>query len=469
MGQVRVQSAIVGEQGITRRKFLQGTAVAAAGLIGAPSFIRAEDLKKQKLRIAYVATGGRAGAHLGVSNSELCVAYSDVDDHQWGDIKKIAPQAPAYQDWRRMFDRHLHEIDVVIIACPDHNHAGPTLAAIQAGKAVYTEKPLTWSIGEAWELEQAARNYQVPTQMGNQGHANHGNRLVVEWIRDGAIGDVLETHTWTNRPIWPQGNLKRSPSKPIPSNLDWDVWIGPAPYCDYRDGLHQFAWRGWFDFGNGALGDMGCHTWDCVNWSMDPDYPTSLELIDIDNPGTESFPQRDHFKWNFPAKGNRPGFVAHWYSGGWKPPAPDEFLDDPVRQKKDQDGHIVKPNLPDSGSLFIGTKGKLLVEGDYGDSPRLIPESAMQAYKRPPESIPPSPGHMEELLMAARGEKPWDFPKSNIAQYSGGLTEKLLIGSIAERIGQVGFKIECDPTAKLILTPEAQAHVDRVPRLGWRL
>ena len=453
---------------ISRRQFIRTASITAAGVFGAPYFIRAESLGAQKLRLAFVAVGGRAKAHIVHSKTELCVAYADVDQKQWKNMKDLAPDAPAYTDWRKMFDKHMKEIDAVFVATPDHSHATPTLRAIKEGKAVYCEKPLTWCISEARAVAEATAEHRVATQMGNQGHANEGNRLVVEWIRAGAIGDVQEIHTFTNRPIWPQGNLTRL-LQPTPSDLDWDNWIGPAPYRDYQDGLHQFKWRGWFDFGCGAVGDMGCHTWDCVFWSMAPDYPTSTELVKIVTPGKESFPTKSHFKWTFPAKGNRPAFEAHWYSGGLKPATPEEFMDDPKRQKKDANGNPVKPKLPNSGSLFIGTKGKLLVEGDYGNSPRLIPESAMEAYQRPPKTIPRSIGHAEEFLAAARGEKPWDYPGSNFSKYAGPLTEVMLLGSLNERIEQEGFKIECDAVGRTITTAEALARVTRVRRPGFEL
>ena len=458
-------------RGISRRQFIQTASATAAGVFGAPYFIRAEDLGVQKLRIAYVAVGGQAGAHTGYCKPESkighCVAYADVDRNQWNNMKHMGIDAPSYTDWRKMFDNHMKEIDAVFVTTPDHSHATPTIRAIKEGKAVYTEKPLTWCISEARAIAEATAEHKVATQMGNMGHANEGNRRVVEWIRDGAIGDVQEVHTFTNRPVWPQGNLTRV-LKPTPPNLDWDNWIGPAPYRDYQDGLHQFAWRGWFDFGCGAVGDMGCHTWDCVFWSMNPDYPSSTEQVKIITPGKESFPAKSHFKWTFPAKGNRPGFEAHWYSGGLKPDAPEEFLNDPARQRKDANGNPVKPKLPDSGSIFIGTKGKLLVEGDYGDSPRLIPESAMQAYMLPPK-LARSIGHHEEFFAAAKGEKPWDYPGSNFAKYAGPLTEVMLLGSLNERIGQVGFKIECDAVGRTITTPEAAALVTRVRRPGFEL
>jgi hypothetical protein len=217
---------------LTRRRFLQGTAVTAAGLVVAPSLVHAQNATPtagQKLRIAFVGTGGRAEAHIGLSNSETCVAYCDVDEGRWGKIKEMAPNAAAYTDWRLMLDKHMNEIDALVVTTPDHSHALPSLRAMREGKHVYCEKPLTWSIEEARLMAEAAAKYKVATQMGNQGHANQGNRLVVEWIRDGAIGDVKEVHTWTNRPVWAQGNLQREPEA-VPANLNWDAWIGPAQY-----------------------------------------------------------------------------------------------------------------------------------------------------------------------------------------------------------------------------------------------
>ncbi|MDQ3815822.1 MAG: Gfo/Idh/MocA family oxidoreductase [Armatimonadota bacterium] len=489
---------------ITRRRFVQGVAATAAGVVSFPYILRAAELgagsPSKKLNIAFIGTGGRAGAHVSEllktaeeltrTPEELakmnekdrdklerrktitCVAYADADPSHQGEVAKRAPDAKGYTDWREMFDNHLKDIDAVIIAIPDHSHAVATLRAIREGKHVYCEKPLTWGVQEARMVAEATAAKKVATQMGNQGHSNEGNRLTVEWIRAGVIGDVQEIHTWTNRPVWPQGNLKRVAAAP-PDGLNWDVWLGPAPFREYHkfvegDGkeeksVHPFNWRGWFDFGAGAVGDMGCHTWDAPFWAMNPDYPSAVELVAIDEKGTESFPRRSHFKWEFPAKGNRAAFVAHWYSGGMKPPAPEEFVNDPAVESKEGK----KRELPGSGSLYIGTKGKLLVTGDYGDSPRLIPEAAMKEFQRPEKTIARSPGHMDEWLMACKEEKPWDFPGSNFSGYAGPLTEVMLLGTIAERIGEVGFRIECDPTARTIKTKEALALAGREPRKGW--
>ncbi len=455
---------------VTRRGFMAQSAVAATALFAGPSILRAASLNN-KINYAFIATGGRGRAHLGLADNENCVAYCDTDKNAWKKVAGKHPKAEGFTDYRKMLDKHGKETDAVVVATPDHNHAVASMMALKMGKAVYCEKPLTWSIAEARALTEEAAKQKVPTQMGNHGHAFIGPRAVVEWIHAGAIGDVLEVHTWTNRPVWPQGIQKRPASKPVPENLDWDCWIGPAPFREYHDGLHGFKWRGWFDFGAGAIGDMGCHTWDNVNWAMQPDYPTAVELIKIEGKSDETFPTRSVFKWEFPANAKRPGFNAFWYSGGLKPSVPEELNEEPPKSVKGKDGKAKpgkKRSLPRSGSLYIGTKGKLLVGGDYAESPRLIPESAWKAFKRPESTIPKSPGHKQEWVMAIKGEKPWDFPKSNFG-YAGPMTELMLLGNIAIRIGEVGYRIECDPAKRIVKTKKAADMVAREYRKGWTL
>jgi len=482
---------------LTRRGFLQQTATAGAIVLAGPRILRSAS-PNSKVHFAFIATGGRGGAHTGLGRSEACVAYCDVDKGRWGGCAKAYPDAKAYTDYRKMLETHAKEIDAVTVATPDHNHACAAMLALKMGKGVYCEKPLTWSVQEARALATETAKQKVPTQMGNQGHANEGNRLTVEWVRGGLIGDVLEIHTWTNRPVWPQGITTRPASQPVPPNLDWDCWIGPAPFRDYHPGLHGFSWRGWFDFGCGAVGDMGCHTWDNVNWAMEPDYPEYVELVRIEGSGApETFPRQAHFKWVFPAKGKRPGFVAHWYSGGLKPdeppelnevekpkvavapgvagparlPNPDELsaagvpvAAKPKPKAKPRSG---RRGLPGSGTIYIGTKGKLLVSGDYGNSPRLIPDSRMKEVTFPPKFLERSPGHHQEWLMALKGEKPWDFPKSNFL-YAGPMTELMLLGCVSIHLGEVGLKIECDPVKREVKTAAARKYVARVPyRKGW--
>lgn len=464
---------------LSRRRFVHGLATVAGATFAGPYILRAAEPNKEKVRIAFVGTGGRGGSHLSLVGAgkegkdgkksaagNVCPCYCDVDKKAWDKIAKSAPDAKSYTDYRKMLEAHEKEIDAVVVATPDHNHACASAIAMTMGKHVYCEKPLTWSVAEARALAELAASKKVATQMGNQGHANEGNRLVVEWIRGGLIGDVLEVHTWTNRPIWPQGIQERPATEPVPATLDWDSWIGPAEFRDYHKGLHNFGWRGWFDFGCGAVGDMGCHTWDNAFWAMNPDYPSQVELLKIVGRSKETYPNKSVTKWTYPAKGNRPAFVAFWYEGGEKPEAPEEFLNDPVRQEK-KNGVVQKPKLPGSGNLYIGTKGKLLVEGDYGNTPRLIPDAKMKAATLPAKSLPRSPGHYDEWIMACRGEKPWNFPGSNFAEYAGPLTENMLLAAIAIRIGEVGFKIDCDPVKRVIKTQQALQYASRKYRQGW--
>ena len=451
-----------------------------------------------KIAVACIGVGGRGGAHIGPAAEEKLVAICDVQQSALDKVKQKHPDVKCFNDYRKMFDQIGKEFDAVFVATPDHHHYMASMLALQAGKHCYTEKPLTWSVEEARKLAETTAAKKLSTQMGNQGHANKGNRLIVEWIRDGAIGEIKEVHTWTNRPVWPQGNISRGEKAPVPEGLSFEEWIGPAPWHDYsatmvmprpkkkkgKDGkevIEQgkaelkspyigFNWRGWFDYGCGAIGDMGCHSWDNVFWSLNPDYPEYLELLDIVEPGKETFAKQTKFKWVFPAKGNRPGFVAYWYSGGLKPEMPEEMVNDPIYKQSKKE-----PKLPGSGTIYIGTKGKMLIQGDYGDSPSLLPEATFKTFKESragktsPNAIEPSPGHYKEFFMAAKGEKPWNFPKSNFADYAGPLTEVMLLGCICERLGQVGMKIECDPFKRIVKTPAAAALVKRQYRKGWAI
>ena len=352
---------------ITRRNFLKGTGVAAATAFAAPYILRAAPLNVQKLRIAFVGTDGQAQAHIGLAKEESCPCYADVDPARWGKIKGLAPDAVAYTDWREMFDKHEKEIDAVVVTTPDHTHAFATMRALKAGKHCYTEKPLTWAVPEARKLAEATKQFKVATQMGNMAHNSGENCRTIEYVQAGAIGDITEIHSVTNRPVWPQGNV-RIPNDPMPNGMNWDVWVGPAPAHAYQAGLHPFKWRGWLDYGCGAVGDMGCHTWDAPFNSMEPDYPTEVELLEANNIGKGTFPGATHFMWTFPAKGKRPGFKAHWYSGG-------------IRPKNLPAG---APEPRPSASLYVGTKGFILCQGDYGGSPMIYPETLRKSFTAPP-------------------------------------------------------------------------------------
>jgi len=464
---------MVQEQGTTRRAFIKtAAAVAGATLVGkltgcaAPGTARTSSKtyatrpKGDKLRVAFIGTGGIGVWHLEQTAKLdiVCPCYCDVDTTHFAKAAGLYPEARAYQDYREMFDREHKNFDAVMIGIPDHHHYPATLIAMQLGKHVYTQKPLTHTVWEARQLAIAARKYRVATQMGNQGHAKEGWRLVYEWIHSGAIGQVKEVHTWTDRPIWPQGIGRPEGEDPVPSNLNWDVWLGPAPYRPYKGPApgeqngpyHPFNWRGWWDFGCGALGDMACHTMDGLFAVLDPGLPTAVEPVAATPATDESFPVASVIKWEFPAKGWRPAFTAYWYDGQLKPRLPKEL----------EYGR----RLPNTGNLYIGTKGVLLVAGDYNDSPRLIPESKMEKVGKPKRLLERSPGHVLEWIMACRGEKPLDYPKSNFA-YAAPFTEAVLLGNVALRVGR---RIEYDArNLRITNLPEANQLLTKSYRKGW--
>jgi predicted dehydrogenase len=275
---------------------------------------------------------------------------------------------------------------------------------------------------------------------------------VYEWIHSGAIGHVTEAHTWSNRPIWPQGMGRPEEVDEVPASLNWDVWLGPAPLRPFKANVyHRFNWRGWWDFGAGALGDMACHTMDGVHWALDPGHPDSIEPVALSPITAEAFPNASMIKWEFPRKGRRRAFTSYWYDGGLKPEKP-EALE-------------LARELPTTGNLFIGTKGTLLVSGDYGNSPRIIPESRMKEIGKPPQLLERSPGHIEEWVLASRGEKPLDFPKSSFS-YAGPFSEMILLGNVALRVGR---RIEWDgPNMQVTNLPEANQYINKEYRQGWR-
>lgn len=457
----------------SRRAFMKGALGAAAMWATSPNFGCAAGDRRQveasaapaeppppsgkykDLRIAYLGTGGIGGHHfeetvpLGVS----CPCYCDVDTARFEKAAKHFPKARAYQDYRELFDKEHKNIDAVMIGIPDHHHYTATMIAMQLGKHVYTQKPLTHTVWEARKLLEAAERYKVVTQMGNQGHAKEGWRLVYEFIHSGALGAIREVHTWTDRPIWPQGMLRPEQTDEVPSNLNWDVWLGPAPERPYKkDIYHPFNWRGWLDFGTGALGDMACHMMDGIFWALDPGHPTSIEPLALTEVTAEAYPRASIIKWEFPTRGRRRPFAAYWYDGGLRPPVPEEL--EPGRR------------MPTTGNLFIGSKAKMLVSGDYGDSPRIIPESKMREIGKPPQLLERSPGHVLEWIMACVGEKPADYPKTNFS-YSSPMTEVILLGNIALRMGR---RLEWDgPAMTFKNCPEANQYLTREYREGWRV
>jgi predicted dehydrogenase len=444
---------------VTRREFLGTTAAAAAftivprHVLGGPGYVAPSD----KLNIGCIGVGGKGQSDIQGVSTENIVALCDVDDEQIARvIKEDGPRNPQldkakkYRDFRLMLEKE--KLDAVTVSTPDHTHAVAAAMAMQMGKHAFVQKPLTHTIVEARNLARLAKERGVTTQMGNQGHAGEGARLVKEWIDDGAIGDVTEVHVWTNRPIWPQGIEAPNTLPSVPPTLDWNLWLGPAKYRPYHPALCHFVWRGWWDFGTGAIGDMGAHLLDTAFWALNLGHPISVDASSTKF--TEaSYPLASTIHYKFPARDKMPPVSLHWYDGGLTPPRPDEL--EPGRRTGDDGG----------GLIFVGTKGKLMC-GTYGANPRLIPEARMLEYKRPPKTIPRSPGIHEEWVAACKAgtKSTTDF------SYSGPLTEVMLLGNIAVRMASKNVTLLWDPAnMKITNVPEANEFLHMSYRDGWRL
>ncbi len=448
---------------LSRRHFLKSAGAAgAASTFGVPALLSGANVNG-KLNVGFIAVGGRAGAHVGEAHKHglQCIAFAETDKSRWGGVtgKKEWKEAKGYTDWREVFNNHGKELDVVFVATPDHSHFAPSMTAAAMGIHCYTEKPLTWSVREAQMLTAAYKaNKDIVTQMGNQGHAGQGWRIAYEFIKGGALGDIKEFHTWTNRPVWPQGGDRPKGEDPIPDNLDWDAWIGPAAMRPYKGGkaYHPFNWRGVVDFGSGALGDMACHTTDGIYSIMDCGYAATAEPIFMTGPCKDQFPAGMTVKATYRANKDRPGFTTYWYEGKG-PDGGANMPETPEEMKEDN------RKLPRTGNLIVGTKGKMLVQGDYWNSPRLIPEKASRAFGKPEKLLERSPGHHAEFIMACKGEKPREFSKSNWG-YSGPMTANIQLGNLCALAGK---KLELNEDGKITNDPKVNELAWREPRKGW--
>lgn len=436
------------EVGMDRRQFLKlaGATAAAFSLPGIRSLSANQTApvippKKfcppdRKLRIACVGCGGKGASDIDGVASEEIVALCDVDRQRALASFRKHPQAKLYKDYRQMLLEMNDKIDAVVVSTPDHMHFPIAYMAIQMGKHVYVQKPLSHTVWEARVLTEAARKYGVVTQMGNQGHANEGTRLLKEWVQAGVIGPVREIHFWTNRPIWPQGLTRPTETMTPPPTLDWNRWLGVAPDRPYNKCYLPFNWRGWWDFGCGALGDMGCHIMDAGFWAVDLKYPISVEA-ESEGGTEESPPKWSIITYQFPARGNLPPVTVKWYDGGKLPERPKDL--EPDRK------------LSKGGQMLIGDNGVIMDTSDYCESPRLIPESRMKEFKRPEKTIPRvSGGPYKEWIAGCKGGP---LPGSNF-DHSGPLTEMVLLGNLAIRLGK---KILWDgPNMKPLNAPEAE-------------
>jgi predicted dehydrogenase len=362
-----------------------------------------------------------------------------------------------------MLEKEQKNIDAVVIGTPDHIHAPAAIMAMKMGKHVYVEKPMAHTIYEARRMAQVAKETGVVTQMGNQGHGGEGLRLYWEFIHDGAIGKVSEVHVWSDRAgtperaWWPQGIDRPKDTAPVPEGLDWDLWLGPArwrPYVKFPNskgdlvGYCPFNWRGWWDYGCGAIGDMAVHNADPAFFALDLGVPTAVEA-QTSPVNDETLPVWNIITLEFPAKGDRPAVKMTWYDGAKLPPAPAEL-----------EGR----KLGDNGILFVGDKGKLL-GGSHAGVPRLIPESRQKEYGRPPKTLPRSPGHHKEWIEACKAGKPEDA-KSGF-WYAGPFVEALLVGNLAVRLGK---RVEWDSARmRSPNCPEADNYITKFYRNGFNL
>ncbi|HIE99797.1 MAG: Gfo/Idh/MocA family oxidoreductase [Fuerstiella sp.] len=448
----------------TRRKFFLAMASTAFGFTIVPRHVLGGvgyTAPSDQLNVAGIGAGGMGGGDI-ATVSKLganIVALCDVDENLAAGSFNAFPKARRYKDFRIMLDKEAKNIDAVTVGTPDHIHAVAAMAAIKAGKHVYVQKPLTHTLHECRVLTKAAREAGVMTSMGNQGHATEGARLTNEWIQAGVIGDVREVHVWSDRAgkLWKQGIGRPSETPPVPATLDWDLWLGPIHERPYHPAYAPVSWRGWRDFGTGALGDMGCHIIDHPVWALNLGAPTTVEarttldgsVLEDDKPNFETFPIAAIIYFEFPARGQRPPVRMTWYDGGLMPPAPSEL---PSGQR-----------LPDNGVLYIGSKGKMY-HGSHGGMPQLLPASLLEEAKTVPRTIKRSPGHYEEWVLACRGG---ERPTASF-DYSGPMTETVLLGVLALRAP--GTRLEWDSeNQKVTNAPELNPFIHTEYRKGWTL
>jgi predicted dehydrogenase len=516
---------------VSRRSFISNVALTGAGLTIVPRHVlgRGVTAPSDRLNVAAVGVGGQGRANMINLATENVVAMCDVDwdyagksladietdianqqarlDRQAAGTPRVdaqgrpetpltpleqqrtaaqidrmrrlkdeLPRAARYQDYRQMLDKQ-KDIEAVIVATPDHMHAPIALAAMDLGKHVYVQKPLTWSVAEARQLAKKAKSTGVATQMGNQGHSWDDARTAVEYVWAGAIGEIREIHIWTNRPLgyWPQGIPRpeaRTPpptgfrwngpgiesrlattmagNYPKPAGLAWDLFLGVAPYVDYHPVYHPFNWRGWVDWGCGALGDMGAHLIDHSMWALDLGYPTTVETVATPFNGV-CYPHATMTFYDFPARGSQPPVRLTWYDGGLLPPKPVEMAENYAIDKG-------------GGAMLVGSKGKL-IHDTYGRNPRLLPESLHKSFGKPAPKLPriPNENHEMNWVDAAKGKTQASCP----FEYAAKLTEVMLLGIVALRAGR---KLEYDAASMRVTNvPAANQYLEREPRAGWSL
>jgi hypothetical protein len=470
----------------SRRDFLK-TALVAAGTVSASRLFAASKTaatpltgKEPPLRVAVIGCGGQGRtAHIPPALRQKLVALVDADDQCLSKAikrtKEIDPHIDlqkirAFNDYRKLFDAMGKELDAVLIATPNHHHALPALMAMQLGISAYIEKPMAYNVAEARLLAEYSRQYKVATQMGNQGHCGEGYRRLCEYIWAGAIGNVTEVYSWTDRA---NGGLGPRPNtETVPKGMHWDEWIGPAPFRDYHDDLHPHEWHGWHDFGDGSLGNMGCHVLDGPHWALKLGNPTSIELEECVGGSDERYPVANRIRWEYPARDGMSPVKVYWYDGKLQDKR--STMTGVVPGKKFR-GTANRPPLVvemerkcgrsfgGSGSLYVGDKG-MMVTGTYGEGVRIIPEEKHKATPVPDKVLPRvSGGPHGDFFRACRGG---EKACSNFETASR-LTEMILLGCLAIKAG-AGKKVEWDGD-KCANLPELNRHLQRTNRDGWKI
>lgn len=461
----------------SRREFLKTSTIAAASFMIVPRFVlggKGYIAPSDRLLVASVGVGGKGGDdidHFSRTGKAEIAYLCDVDDTRAATSVKNFPKAKFYRDWREMFEKESKHFDAVSVSTPDHTHAIVAYHAMQLGKHVYVQKPLTHDIAEARLLTTAAKKYKVVTQMGNQGSSNDGTRLLTEWYDNDIIGDVHTVYCWTNRPVWPQGIPWPVAKAEIPTTLDWDLWLGTAPKKNFVENLVPFNWRGWWDYGTGALGDMGCHLVEApfrvlgLQYAKDVQASVGSVYVGEFKQGhfPESCPPSSHITLTFPKTNKTKGDVTvHWMDGGIQPERPEELG---PNERFGDDGN---------GTLFIGTKGKMIAS-TYSENPLLLPTSrtkeinVKQTIARVPGQQNGHYGQWIEGCLAGYGKT----QLSSSFDVAGPLTEALLMANLAVRGHELlggHIKMVWDNENMRITNFDAvNQYVKRQYREGWTI
>jgi hypothetical protein len=496
-------------RGASRREVLAGGAAAAIAAMSFPQILPAQARgANDRIAVASIGVGGKGGSDVDhvKENGGDQVGLCDVDEKTLTSKAKGFPKAKTYRDWRKMLQELDKSIDAVTVSTPDHMHGLAASTALSMGKHVYCQKPLTQTVYEARMLRQLAKDKKVATQMGNQGSAGDGLRRAVEVIQAGLIGDVHELHVWSNRPIWPQGLNRPEGSDPVPPTLDWDLWLGPAPERPYKEGVyHTFAWRGWYDFGTGALGDMACHTVNMPFRALKMGFPNVVECEETSQLFPETFPKTSRIRYEFPEREGMKPLKFWWYDGN-----PQDKSLPPLRPRADVTKDILafeaargngqgnrrrrqggqgqgndananaEPQLPGSGCLLVGDKGQVYSPDDYGaqffvklnDDKTFKSGNEHDAAKAIAKSIPRAPKPEADGDVRQKAEwfammKNPSMPAYSNFDIAAYLTEIILLGAIALRVG-VKNRMEWDgPGMKSTNVAESAKFVKRQNRRGW--